>query len=271
MHFLEPDRIRTFELDPGVVYREVRSGPHPWVVHLLEVDLSRCDLGFRVEAARNDSGRLPVTSLARRAGPGALAAVNGDFFTPEHQPLGVEARGGEIRGRSARPVFAWRPGHLPWIGPARWEGDSLRIAGWTMVAGEPDGVTEVVAGYPALLEEGRWVGDLLQSERPDFARQRAPRTGVGLDLEGERLWLVVVDGRRGGSAEGMTLPELADLFRALGARSALNLDGGGSSVMVVRGEVASRPSDFQGERSVVNALVLRRDRAYCTLMGPLEE
>lgn len=233
------------------------------------MDLSRCDLGFRVEAAREAPGRLPVTSLARRAEPGVLAAVNGDFFTPEYQPLGVEARAGAIRGRTARPVFAWRAGHIPWIGPVKWEGDSLRVGPWSMAAERPDGITEMVAGYPALLEGGRWVGDLLQAERPDFSGQREPRTAVGLDPGGERLWLVVVDGRRGGTAEGMTLPELARLFQSLGASSALNLDGGGSSVMVVRGEVANRPSDLQGERPVVNALVVRTDRSYCTLQGPL--
>lgn len=69
----------------------------------------------------------------------------------------------------------------------------------------------------------------------------------------------------------MTLPELAELFQALGARSALNLDGGGSSVMVVRGEVVNRPSDLQGERSVVNALVVRRDPGYCSTWGSREQ
>ncbi len=260
--FLEPDRIRSFRLDQGVVYREIRSGPNPWVVHLLEVDLSRCDLGFQVEGSSEDEGRVPVTTLARRTGPGLVAAVNGDFFTPEDLPLGVEASGGAIRGRSTRPVFAWRPGNGPWIGSLEWDGDSIRVGNWAFPVEEPDARTEILGGYPTLLRAGGWVGDLQQADRPAFSTQRHPRTALGFDPGSARAWLVVVDGR-GSSSEGMTLPELADLLRALGAREALNLDGGGSSVMVIRGETVNRPSDPQGERAVVNALVVRRDAAYC--------
>ena len=262
VEFMEPDRVKAFRLDPGVIYREVRSGPHPWVVHLLEVDLNRCELGFQVVGSGDDPGRVPVSVLARRSEPGMVAAINGDFFTPEDEPLGLEATAGAVRGRSARPVFAWQPGNLPWIGPVGWEGDSLQVGSWAMATDDPDGRTEMLGGYPALLSGGRWVGDLQQTDRPAFATQRHPRTGVGLDPWRNRVWLVVVDGRQGLS-EGMTLPEFAELFRALGVRDALNLDGGGSSVMVIRGETANRPSDPQGERPVVNALVVRRDPGYC--------
>lgn len=263
VEFLEPDRTKVFRLDAGVVYRELRSGREPWIVHLLEVDLERCELGFQVTGSRDDQGRVPVSVLARRAEPGVLAAVNGDFFTPEDLPLGVEASAGDVRGRSSRPVFAWRPGQSPWIGSADWQGDSLRVGDWVVATASPDGRTEVVGGFPALLENGGWVGDLQQADRPAFASTRHPRTAVGIDPNGRRLWLVVVDGRKGGEAEGMTLPELVRLFQALGVRDALNLDGGGSSVMVVRGETVNRPSDPQGERPVVNALVVRRDSMYC--------
>lgn len=262
VEYLEPDRVKTFQIDSGVVYREVRSGPQPWVVHLMEVDLARCELGLKVAGSWDDPGRVPVTTLARRAGAGMLAAINGDFFTPEDEPLGLEASGGEIRGRSSRPVIAWRPGADPWIGPVGWEGDSLNVGPWSLSTELPAQGLEILGGYPALLRAGDWVGDLQQADRPAFSTQRHPRTAVGFDPERVRLWLVVVDGRQGGS-EGMTLPELADLFRSLGVRDALNLDGGGSSVMVVRGETVNRPSDPQGERAVVNALVVLRDARYC--------
>ncbi len=76
-------------------------------------------------------------------------------------------------------------------------------------------------------------------------------------------WVVVVDGRQPDYSVGMTLPELAALFEALGVEEAINLDGGGSSVMVVDGAKVSRPSDAAGERPVVNALGVRRDSAFC--------
>jgi exopolysaccharide biosynthesis protein len=61
----------------------------------------------------------------------------------------------------------------------------------------------------------------------------------------------------------MSLPDLVGLMEALGATEALNLDGGGSSVMVIRGQVVSRPSDMEGERPVANALAVRKDPAFC--------
>jgi hypothetical protein len=261
--YLDPDRIATFHLEDGVVYRSVRSAGNPWTLHLLEVDVSRCELGFKVVRAQEGEGRVSVSEMASRSEPGVIAAINGDFFTPEDLPLGVEVSDGELRGRTSRPVFAWKPGALPWLGRVEWEEDQLWLGEWGVVPGEPERGLQVVAGFPPLLEAGRTVGDLQQGERPDFASQRHPRTALGLDLTRQRLWLVVVDGRREGVSEGMSLPELAGLFRALGAGEAINLDGGGSSVMVIRREPVSRPSDPAGQRSVVNALVVRQDFAYC--------
>jgi exopolysaccharide biosynthesis protein len=82
-----------------------------------------------------------------------------------------------------------------------------------------------------------------------FVAARQPRTLAGVRDDGTLL-LVTVDGRRPGWSAGMTLPEAARLMRSLGARDALNLDGGGSSAMTVRGEVVNRPSDRGGERAV---------------------
>ncbi len=262
LEYLQPHSISSYQLAPGVVYRGVRSAHEPWSVHLLEVDPTRCELSFEVVRSNEEKGRESVTALARAADPVVIAAVNGSFFTEENEPLGVEVSRGEIRGRTARPVFAWRPGELPWVGPVRWEGDSLQVGDWTLQEGEPDGATEMLPGFPALLREGRWVGDLEQEARPAFATARDPRTAVGWDPVRETLWLVVVDGRRE-QVEGMTLPELAELLRSLGAREGVNFDGGGSSAMVVKGQLVSRPSDPWRERPVVNALVLRQNQDRC--------
>jgi hypothetical protein len=82
-----------------------------------------------------------------------------------------------------------------------------------------------------------------------FVAARQPRTLAGVRADG-KLLLVTVDGRRPGWSTGMTLPEAARLMRSLGARDAINLDGGGSTTMTVRGEVVNRPSDRTGERPV---------------------
>ena len=97
-----------------------------------------------------------------------------------------------------------------------------------------------------------------------FAVTRHPRTAIGVSRDGSRLWLVTVDWRQPAYSVGMSLLELGHLLRDLGAVQAINLDGGGSTAMVVRHRngglvVANRPSDREGERAVGNALALVRE------------
>jgi len=143
------------------------------------------------------------------------------------------------------------------------EGDSVLVVGWRIPRQGSDGTSQVVGGFPVLLARGGRVGDLLVTENPSFAAARHPRTAVGFDPVRRLLWLVGVDGRQPGYSDGMTLPELAGLFEALGVTEAVNLDGGGSTVMVLEGIPVSRPSDAEGERPVVNALAVVRDPAFC--------
>ena len=130
---------------------------------------------------------------------------------------------------------------------------------------EPSDVQEAVGGRPVLLRSGAEVGNLDSAGGASFAPVRHPRTAVGYDSTARRLLFVTVDGRQPGYSEGMTLRELAWLMGELGAHDALNLDGGGSTAMVVRhrGDSAglrlvNRPSDKEGERTVGNALVVIR-------------
>lgn len=83
-----------------------------------------------------------------------------------------------------------------------------------------------------------------------------PRTMLGIDDQG-RLLLVVVDGRRAGWSSGLGVAGAAKLMKSLHAREALNLDGGGSSVMVTAGSgIVNRPSDATGPRLLGNVLLL---------------
>lgn len=263
---LRPDTVRSVRVGAGVWYRYLWSPEGPWAIHLVEADLARCDLALRTlrARAREEGGRghEAVSSMVARSGGGVLAAVNADFFTPEGGTLGSEVVGGRVTVARSRPTVAWRRGSPPWMGSSAVAGDTLRV-GWPVPFAEGDGGTEAVGGYPELLDRGRRVGDLGMGERPAFAGSRHPRTAVGYDPRTERLWLVVVDGRQSPHSAGMTLPELATLLEALGAQEGLNLDGGGSSVMVVLGSPRNRPSDETGERPVVNALALLRDFGGC--------
>ena len=82
-------------------------------------------------------------------------------------------------------------------------------------------------------------GEYLPSEAWD---ERHPRTAIGFSEDCQRIYFVVVDGRQTPSA-GATLRDMADIFRSLGAANAVNLDGGGSSIMMVNDEVLNHPSD----------------------------
>jgi exopolysaccharide biosynthesis protein len=119
---------------------------------------------------------------------------------------------------------------------------------------------EAVGGRPILVRDSVITAEVDTEGQPGFAKGRHPRTGVGINANGKRLLLVVVDGRQAPYSDGMSLRELADLMRALGAREAINLDGGGSTTMVVADSagatvrIVNRPSDPTGERPVGNAL-----------------
>lgn len=117
---------------------------------------------------------------------------------------------------------------------------------WSM--GWP-GVLDTIGGNPNVLEDGKLAAGECSGS---YFCLRNPRTGVGVTANGKIL-LVTVDGRQKNS-KGMTLDEFGRLFRSLGATWALNMDGGGSTTMVVRGEIVNVPSG--PERAVGSALLV---------------
>lgn len=114
------------------------------------------------------------------------------------------------------------------------------------------GVKDSLGGNPDLLSNGA-ITPSVDGTGAFFSRN--PRTAVAAGPG--KVHLVVVDGRQPGYSVGMTLRELARFLRTLGATDALNLDGGGSSTMVINGAVTNRPSDAT-ERGVANALLVLR-------------
>lgn len=120
-------------------------------------------------------------------------------------------------------------------------GDKVNISE-TLGSSAADAADTVVSGGPLLVEHGR-LQVRVEEERiaADIAKGRAPRTALGIKKDGTLLMLVV-DGRSNNSA-GLTLTELATYLLRLGAREAVNFDGGGSSVLAINGQVVNRPSD----------------------------
>ena len=125
-------------------------------------------------------------------------------------------------------------------------GQHIRLA-WSV--GWP-GTLDAIAGNPVLVADGENVAYKCAS--PFCARN--PRTGIGVTSTG-RILMVTVDGRQHRSI-GLTLLGMARLFRRLGATEALNLDGGGSTTMVVNDHVINKPSDPGGERAVSSSILV---------------
>jgi len=115
-------------------------------------------------------------------------------------------------------------------------------------------VWNAVGGGPRLLRDGNLSIELEEEGLSKaFSETRHPRTAFGYNAE--RFFLVTVDGRQPGYSVGMTLTELAAFLRELGATDAVNLDGGGSTTIWVRGRLRNRPSDGS-PRPIGNALLV---------------
>lgn len=110
-----------------------------------------------------------------------------------------------------------------------------------------DKVTQAVGAGPCLVKNGEiYMTTLGEEFGSDVAGGRAPRTALGITKDGKAL-LVVVDGRSRSSV-GYTLLELARFMLEQGAVEAMNLDGGGSSQMIIGSQIVNAPSDGRERR-----------------------
>jgi exopolysaccharide biosynthesis protein len=249
--------------DPGLL-----SPPGPVAVHLLRLDPRRVDLRL-VPASDGPPTKATVPDIARRHD--ALAAVNGGFFVvATGAPAGLlKVKGRLLSGtRLPRGAVGILGGSL--FHPMRLVFDQVAAAkpaaGGNIqyrtrlgtATGTWSRARDIVGGAGLLVHDGRptttddWAAEKM---REGFATERHPRTMIGVDRSGA-IWLVAVDGRNPLVSLGMSFAELQGLAGLLSLRYALNLDGGGSTTMVVRGVVVNRPSDITGPRPVSDALLV---------------
>lgn len=114
----------------------------------------------------------------------------------------------------------------------------------------------VVGGGPVLVQNSTIT--ITNNNERKFAGKAIndahPRTAIGYTKKG-KLIVLVIEGRNPGIATGATLTETAAILIQLGCVEALNLDGGGSSCMLINGKETIRPSDKEGQRAVPGAMV----------------
>jgi len=251
------DTIRAERIADGVVHRFIYSREGPWAINVLDVDLSRCNAIVAVKGADSAAGRIKTTAmLATLSGSRrVLGGVNADFFSlttgvPTNL-LVVDDR--MLTPPSVQPVLAFDSAGAPSIERFSLSGADLR----------PFHPHEAVGGRPAIVRDSVILAAVDTFGQASFIA-RNPRTAAGIANRGHRVMLVAVDGRQAGYSAGMSLRELATLMRALGARDAINLDGGGSTTLVVADpragalRIANHPSDAGGERAVGDALAVVR-------------
>jgi hypothetical protein len=278
----------TFSLDNGRPYSvfarngNLEASPLMWSrAFSLSADETRLSIGHpRLEVTLEDpdsDATWTLDSVNERPWPGEMALytpAGGRFYRPPWNACSARLRGdggleweeeasgvlrtyvvGAVRcsstrmGRYGMSVLAARRGSDQASAIESLElGQSVDV-GWTV--GWPQAL-DVMGGNPLLLAARRVVAP---GRCTAYFCSRHPRTGIGITPRGDVL-LVTVDGRQPRRSVGMTPVAFARVFRRLGAVSAINLDGGGSTTMVIRGRVVNRPSDRRGERRVGSAVVV---------------
>jgi exopolysaccharide biosynthesis protein len=254
---------------PAVVYKyERRSAPVPQKIHVVGIDLTNPYVKVKVSPGGADpdgdgpwqTTLMPPTKIADREGFDVV--INGDFFSA-FNTKDAEGAAAQKQFTGGRPASVTGPavtdGKL-W-GPSNKKRAAFLIDANKQVAcaklqDPPADAQQVVAGSDILVKDGK---NVAPEPTPGFSKGPHPRTAVGIADGGKTLLLVVIDGRKKGEAVGMSLRETADVMLKYGATEAVNLDGGGSSMIAIRdpksGElkILNQPSDGR-ERSVANVL-----------------
>lgn len=211
----------------GITYaREVRNSSRPMVAHVVTVNLRAPGISLLVtpgdpKAERPLKARTTSKFLDQF---GVQIAINGDGFTPWYsnnildyyprsgdavEPIGFAASEGKVYSDNLheQPVLYFTRNNQARFGTP------------------PGKIINAISGNLMLVQDGKVL--------PSLEGTREPRTAIGLDKRGRSLIIVVVDGRQPGYSEGATLEELASILVAHGAHTAMNLDGGGSSTLVI--------------------------------------
>jgi exopolysaccharide biosynthesis protein len=260
---------------PAVTYtHESQTEPAPQQIHVATIDLTQPGVRVRVVPSGPDpDGDGPWQTVLGQ--PTKVAdrehldvVVNGDFFS---HLSGKDAEGEaaikEFKGSTPAKVIG-----VAVTDGKRWATTQKALP--TLVIDEkehaaivdgavPADAVQAIGGHDLLVRGGKNVAAV--SDKPGFVKGPHPRTAVGVKDGGRTLLLVVVDGRDKELAKGMSLQELADVFVKLGATDAINLDGGGSSVLAIRDPrthvmtIVNSPSDKDAEkhsheRAVANVL-----------------
>lgn len=241
--------IEQFTFEGNAIFEDGTSRP------ISAVNLIRHDRGVVVFNA-DGNGRSPADSIGfRELTLRTVATVADTEFTVVAAP-GVRSAPDSIFPGTI--VLRWLPDSVDLASSLVETGDTVAIV--TGFRPDRGRLRTLVGGMPRIVLDGRNVAGLeghREGSSADFSSRRHPRSGVGFTRDSSTIVFITVDGRQAASV-GMSLPEFADLMIARGVYQGLNLDGGGSTTMVIRDTVVNVPSDLTGERPVANCLLILR-------------
>lgn len=179
-------------------------------------------------------------------------------YAPASPQYGAQIRieGNTITAASANPLSIPENGYVL-VGP---KAQLSKLYGAkfvdTKISTNPkwENVKHIISGGPYLVKDGEVFVDMTAQKLSSIGG-RNPRTAIGYTKDND-LILVAVDGREHSSI-GLTLTELAYFMKSLGCTNAINLDGGGSTVMYVKGRIVNNPQQIGGI-ALSNALVVSK-------------
>lgn len=236
-YFLRPAQTNaTRSLFQGIVYqREYRSSPRPIVIHIVTVDLTAPGIGIFVTPG---SPTADLTETNARTVSEFLKefklqlAVNGNFFYPciEAAPWDYYPRTGDRVNNVGQAISQGKIYSQPDSNFPALCFDAKNRATIIENGSCPQGTVYGVAGDNVLVKNGK---PLAQNRQESEKDKPYPRTVAATDKTGEKLWLILADGKQRLYSEGLKLSEITEISQQLGADTVLNLDGGGSVTLAV--------------------------------------
>jgi hypothetical protein len=264
----------------------------PFIAYCIVADLKDKSLDFTTQVG---NGKRFTPSQYYQSEKQPLVVVNGTFFSFQtNQNLNIVMREGKMKSynvtalkgrgkdstkyyyvtRSAIGINKKRKADVAWIFTDSSQGQPYAFEDSPVVA---KGVSQkpsikslkrfdhqkwrmqtAIGGGPVLIHNGEIrVTNKQEQMFVGGEKDKHPRTAMGYSLDG-KLIILAIQGRTAGIAEGATLLQEAQIMHELGCYEALNLDGGGSSCLLVNGKQTIKPSDATGQRPVPGVFLISR-------------
>ncbi|BCW37645.1 exopolysaccharide biosynthesis protein [Arthrobacter sp. StoSoilA2] len=238
--------------DTGVTISTVTTGSGDNTVTYYVADVVLDDATTLKSAFAEDTygQNITETTSAIAQDHNAIFAINGDYYG--FRDTGIVIRNGVVyRDEGARQGLAfYKDGTVKVYDETTTSADQLLA----------DGVWNTLSFGPSLLDNGEIASGIEDVEvDTNFGnhsiQDEQPRTAVGV-IDGNHLVFVVVDGRSPGYSAGVTMTGLAQIMKDLGATTAYNIDGGGSSTMYFKGALVNNPLGDNKERGTSDILYI---------------